>query len=94
MRKPKNVTVSELREIIRAALVACEWGQGEIEGYIRAHEFAGWLRPKCPQWMRDSGAVIYQVPPLGSFAESPPSANSMPAENAGSKNAARTPLGG
>lgn len=78
MKAEHTVTIDQLREIIRAALVASGWSEAEIAGYVRAHEVAGWLRPACPQWMRNSGAVIYQTPPLGRFSEKPPAHNSAP----------------
>jgi hypothetical protein len=83
---PNDLSVSDLREIIVSALLANGWTEEEIAGYVRAHETSGWLRPKCPAWIRNSAGVFYALPPAGGFGEkSPPKIELKSRQNAVSR---------
>lgn len=70
--KTKDLSVEDLRELIVIALTNNGWTGEEIAGYVRAHEVAGWLRPKCPAWLRNAAGVHYAIPPAGGFGEASP----------------------
>jgi hypothetical protein len=58
----RDITREELREMIETGLKEQGRDQDYIDGYIAAHERAGWLRATCPAWMRNSAAVHYCLP--------------------------------
>lgn len=62
MKKSKDITPEELEDIIRDYLENQGFGVAYVEGYIDAQKKAGWLRPNCPAWMRNSVAVHYLLP--------------------------------
>jgi len=58
-----QITTADLREIMTEALERRHASADYIAGYIAAHELCGWLRPSCPQWIRDTAALHYLLPP-------------------------------
>lgn len=62
MSQNRDITVEELREFMLTGLKQSGWNQDEINGYVAAQERSGWLRPKCPAWLRNSAAVYYALP--------------------------------
>lgn len=65
--KKRDITVEDLREMIVKALESDGWSDQEVAGYVTAQEHSGWLRPKCPAWLRNSAAVWYLIPPANGF---------------------------
>jgi len=67
-----DLSVDGLRDLMVAALSNAGWSPEEIAGYVAAQEKAGWLRPQCPAWIRNSAGVYYALPPSGAFADPRP----------------------
>lgn len=58
----RDITVSELREMMIDALRTDAWTDEQIAGYLTAHENVGFLRDKAPAWVRNSAALTYLIP--------------------------------
>lgn len=67
MKKRKNVTIEELEEAMRAALLNHKWHPEDVEAYVRAQRNCGFLRPETPQDMRDAMILYYYLPPATGY---------------------------
>jgi hypothetical protein len=57
--KPRDISRSELYNMMVDALRAENRDELYITGYIRAQIKCGWLRKNCPAWIRNSAAVHF-----------------------------------
>lgn len=61
LKKPVPVTIEQLQDLMVRSLTRDGWTKSEIRGYITAQRNCGWLRPKCPQWIRETAAMHYKL---------------------------------
>lgn len=62
MKPPEDFSTEDLEKLMREHLAKRRESDDYVRGYLDAQRRAGWLRPRCPAWMRNSAALFYLIP--------------------------------
>ena len=57
---PPNISIKELEILMRDFYHTRDRSQDFIDGFITAQKLSGWLRPRCPAWIRNSAASYFR----------------------------------
>lgn len=57
---PPNISPDELEILMRDFYHRRDRSQDFVDGFITAQKLSGWLRPRCPNWIRNSSASYFQ----------------------------------
>lgn len=60
---PYVITLADLEQVMRAALVKSGYSPCAVEGYVYAQKRYGWLRESTPQDVRNIAELQYTLPP-------------------------------
>ena len=71
MNKKHDITPDDLENLITVYLEKRGFSSDYIAGFIAAQNLSGWLRKNCPQWIRNSSAVHFCIPPSTNFPGQP-----------------------
>jgi hypothetical protein len=55
-----NISPEQLEILMRDFYHRRERSQDFIDGFITAQKLSGWLRPRCPNWIRTSCASFFR----------------------------------
>jgi hypothetical protein len=61
MTRRKEMTVADLEALMISYLADRGMSAEYIRGYLEGQRLSGWLRPNCPEWIRNSAAMKYQL---------------------------------
>jgi len=57
---PPNISPDELEILMREFYHKRDRTQDFIDGFLTAQKLSGWLRPRCPAWIRNSATSYFR----------------------------------